>query len=114
MRSQLSLEANWDKGNKVVPAKAIIKAIQDGLHETMQEKIDLKYKEYCLVNDERFSDYLDNIEKNKMRRRETLKRARGKFKYSSGSNDNSDSSSERIPKKKRKGVRKTSQGKARI
>ena len=112
MRSQLDLETDWEKRNKVVPEKVIRKVIWDELHETMQDELNLKDEDYLMISDERFDKYLDTIEHNEMRRRETQKRAQDKPKSSSVSNDESHSSRGRIPKKARKEVKKTSQGKA--
>ena len=52
---QLALEANRVKRNKVVPEKEIKKAIQDRLHETIQDELNLKDDEYLLVSDESFN-----------------------------------------------------------
>ena len=106
------LEANWDKRNKVVPEKVIIKAIRYELHVTMQDKLHLKEDNYCLFSDERFKYYLYTIEQNKMRRRETQKRARDKIKSASGTNDDSPASNIRIPEKARKYIKKNLQGEA--
>ena len=106
------LEANWDKRNKVVPEKVIRKAIRYELHVTMQDKLHLKEDNYCLFSNERFKYYLYTIEKNKMRRRETQKRARDKIKSASGTNDDSPASNIRIPEKARKYTKKNLQGKA--
>ena len=114
MRVQYSLEADYDKCNKVVLEKVIRKAIRNGLHETMQDKLKLKDSDYHMSSDERLSEYLDTIDHNGMRRRETQKRARDKLKYSSGSNDDSHSSSGRIPNKVKKEAKKISQGEARL
>ena len=112
IRIQSSIEDDWDTGNEVVPEKVIMKAIQDRLHDTMQVYLDLKDKEYRLVNNERFSEYLDNVEHSRMRSRETLKRAQDKLRCSSGSNDDSNSSNGRFPKKTRNEAKKNSQSEA--
>ena len=93
MSSKSYLEANWDKRNKVILEKVIIKAIRYGLHNNTKDKIDIKDNNYHLVINERFNEYLDTIEHSDMCRRETYKRARDKLKNSSGSNDDSHSSS---------------------
>ena len=110
MRVQSSLEADWDNNNEVVTQKVIRKAIRDGLHETMQEKLDHKDNKYHMVGYERFNKYLDTTEHKKICRRENQKIVQYNIKYYSGSNDDSHSSSRRIPKKARKDVNKTSQG----
>ena len=110
MHGQLDLEADWNKCNGVVPEKVIQKPTRDGLHETMQEELDLKDDEYRLVSDERFNKYLYTIERNKMHRRETQKRAQDRLKSASGANDDSTYSRGRIPKKARKEVKKISPG----
>ena len=99
-------------GSNFPPEKVIRKATQDGLHETMWEKLDLKYDNYNLVSNERFKTYLDTLEHNKMHRREKKKIVRDKIKSSFGCNNNSHSSSIIIPNKARKEVKKTSQGEA--
>ena len=78
----------------------------------MQDKLDLKDGDYCLVPDERFIKYFYTIKNNDMRMKETQKRAQYRLKSSSRSNDNSHASRGRIPKKARKEVNKTSQGEA--
>ena len=110
MCGKWSLEADWENRKKVVPKKLIRKAIRDGLHDTMQDKLDLKDGNYHLFGNERFNEYLETVNHNKMSMRYTHKRSWYKIKYYSGSNDNSHSSSGRIPKKARKEVKKTSQG----
>ena len=87
MRGKSTPEVDWYKRNVVVPEKVIRKSIQDGLHETIQDEINLKDNKYCLVSDERFKDYLDTIKNNKMHWRNNQKRAPYKFKSSSRSND---------------------------
>ena len=50
--------------NKVVPENIVHKAIIDELHETMQDKLDLKDNDCCIVPNERFKKYLDTIKHN--------------------------------------------------
>ena len=112
MQFQSSLEAKWYKRNEVVPEKVTRKSNWNRLHDTMQEKLGLKYDDYHMVSDERFNDYLYTIEHKNVWRRETHKRAQYKIKSSSGSNDASNAYSGIIPNKSRKNVKKTSQGEA--
>ena len=109
MHGQSALEADWDKCNEVVPENVIQKSAREGLHETMQEELDLKADEYRLVSDERFNKYLYTNEHNKMQRRETQKRARDRLKSASSANDDSTDYRGRVPKKTRKEVKKFTQ-----
>ena len=51
MSSKSYLGANWDKRNKVILEKVIIKAIRYGLHNNMKEKIDIKDNNQSCEND---------------------------------------------------------------
>ena len=84
------------------------------MHDTTQEKLDLKYDDYCLVSNERLKKYLEIIKHREMRIRETKKTAQVRLKHSPGSNENSHVSNGRILKNARKEVNKTSQGEARL
>ena len=75
MDGQSALEDNWKKRNKCLPEKFMRKSIQYGLHDTIQDKLNLKHDNYCLVFDERFNEYLETIKHNKMHRKETHRRA---------------------------------------
>ena len=55
IRGQSALETDWDKCNKLVPEKVIIKSIRNGLHETMQDELDVNGDNYFLVSDESFN-----------------------------------------------------------
>ena len=102
MHGQFTLEADWDKRNKVMIKKVIRKAIRDRLHETIQDELDLKDDDYWLVSDEWFNHYLDTTEHNQMRRRETQKITQEDLKSTFIVTDDSPASSRIITKKARK------------
>ena len=72
----------------------------------MQGGLDLKDGDHHLVLNASFNENLENTDHNKMRRRETRKRAQSNLKSASGSNDNSTASRGIISKKSRKYIKK--------
>ena len=62
MRNETSIDADWDTRDKAVTEITIRKALRDGLHDSLQIKLDQKEEDYHLFDDETFNEYLVSIE----------------------------------------------------
>ena len=118
LKNQAFSEAQWSELDEPLNEVQVRTSIRDGLPDGMQAELDAKDDDYRQVKEERFNEYLINIESMDIRKREAMKRARENLKVAtSQARDTDDLSAEsRIPRKKKpkKSYNKTGAGLARV
>ncbi len=101
LKNKTYSEVLWSTLDEAVNELVIRKSIRDGLPDEMQAQLDAKDDDYRNVDEERFNEFLINIESANIRKRESMKRARENLKVATSQALRSDdlSADSRSPKK---------------
>ena len=70
LKSHEYKEADWESLEKIPPWRHHSASIRDGLPRAMQDELDQKESDYCLMSPEEFYSALDDIEQADIRQRQ--------------------------------------------